>query len=363
MGLRPQGSLVVIAVGVARHARMDQEITQTRSEGRLKLLKTLPGFAISFFFLWWTFRGFHFSEFRSLHLATPIWLMGVVVFSLLGYSTRCLRWWLMLRAYRSRFQDCARVLLTSLAANNILPFRIGDVMRIFTYADDLGATPSVVLSTVILEKLLDVFSLAVLFVITMHTGRAVSPHLRTAAEVGLAVSVLGLLLMVFGAKTLEPVIVRVFYGSTLPTLRKVVVWLLLALDCVRQIGVVGTLVLVLVSFIAWAFEGLLYVSAARLVALPTDWAGPWQAASQANLSFLIPSSPGGIGPFEFACKDALLRHSVPPSSATIFGLMIHLWLLVLLTGVGGIWFLAHRLHRARRRPLAEELGTLPAQLP
>ena len=342
---------------------MEEVVTEKASEGRLKLLKTLPGFVISAFFLWWTFRGFHLAAFRSVRLAAPLWMVGLVLFSALGYGTRCYRWWLMLRSYRTRLRDCSRVLLTSLAANNILPFRIGDVMRIFTYADDLGATPSVVLSTVILEKLLDVFSLAVLFVVTMHTGRVVSPHLRTAAEVGLATSTIGLLFMVFGAKTLEPVIQRVFARTGSSTLRKLEHWLVLALDCIRQIGASGTLLLVLVSFAAWTFEGLLYVSAARLLGMVTDWAGPWQAVSQANLSFLIPSSPGGIGPFEWACKDALLRHGVTDAKATIFGLLIHAWLLITLTGVGGIWFLVHRLQRGRRKPLVEELETLPAQLP
>ena len=342
---------------------MEEVVTEAPKEGRLKLLKTLPGLAISAFFLWWTFRGFHFSEFRDVRLAAPVWLLGVAAFSILGYGTRCYRWWLMLRTYRASLADCSRVLLTSLAANNILPFRIGDVMRIFTYADDLHTTPSVVLSTVILEKLLDVFSLAVLFVVTMHTGTVVSPHLRTAAEVGLAASTLGLLVMVFGAKTLEPLIQKTFAGTQNATLRKLEHWLVLALDCIRQIGVAGTLLLVAVSLVAWAFEGLLYVSAARLLGMATDWGGPWQAVSQANLSFLIPSSPGGIGPFEWACKDALLRHGVSVGAATIFGLLIHAWLLVVLTGVGGLWFLAHRLHRARRKPLAEELETLPAELP
>ena len=336
---------------------------QTPKEGRLKLLKTLPGFAISAFFLWWTFRGFQFAAFRTVRLVAPAWILGVVLFSVLGYGTRCYRWWLMMRSVGSSFSACSRIFLTSLAANNILPFRIGDVMRIFTYADDLNATPSIVLSTVLLEKLLDVFSLAVLFVLTMHTGHAVSPHLRLAAEIGMAVSTAGLLVMVFGARTLEGPIKRAFAKTSHPKLAKIEHWLLLALDCIRQIGIVGTLSLVLVSFVAWAFEGLLYVSAAHLLGLITDWAGPWQAVAQANLSFLIPSSPGGIGPFEWACKDALLRHGASPSDAAIFGLLIHLWLLVAITGVGGGWFLAHRLQRGRREPLAAELGTLPAALP
>ena len=179
----------------------------------------------------------------------------------------------------------------------------------------------------------------------------------------MAVSTIGLLIMVFGARTLEPAVRRAFARTSNAKLAKVEHWLVLALDCIRQIGIVGTLFLVLVSFVAWGFEGLLYVSAVKLLGVVTDWAAPWQAVSQANLSFLIPSSPGGIGPFEWALKDALMRHSVTASDATVFGLLMHAWLWVSITGVGGLWFLAHRLHRARRRPLAEELETLPNALP
>lgn len=341
---------------------MEQAQT-TSGNSRLKLLKTLPGFAISAFFLWWTFRGLHLSAFRSVRLVAPVWIAGVVLFTVLGYGTRCYRWWLMMRSVHARLAVCSRVFLTSLAANNILPFRIGDVMRIFTYSEDLNATPSIILSTVLLEKLLDVFSLAVLFVVTMHTGRTVSPHLRTVAEIGLVMSTIGLLIMVFGARTLQAPIKSVFAKTQNAKLAKVEHWLLLALECIRQIGILGTLSLVLVSFVAWGFEGMLYVSAARLIGMVTDWGGPWQAVSQANLSFLIPSSPGGIGPFEWACKDALLRHGVSDSAAAVFGLLIHAWLLVTITGVGGGWFLAHRLHRARREPLRRELNTLPTRLP
>lgn len=345
---------------------MDQAAVKASEAGggsRVKLLKTLPGFAISAFFLWWTFRGFHLSAFRAVRLVSPVWIVGVVIFAVLGYGTRCIRWWMMLRSVGSSLATCSRVLLTSLAANNFLPFRIGDVMRIFTYADDLHATPSIVLSTVLLEKLLDIFSLAVLFVVTMNTGAVVSPHLRTAAEAGLAISTIGLLVMVFGARTLEGPIRRAFARTANAKLAKVEHWLLLALECIRNIGIAGTLLLVLVSFVAWFFEGLMYVSAVRLVGLVTDWGGPWQAVAQANLSFLIPSSPGGIGPFEWACKDALLRHGTSSADAAIFGLLIHAWLLVAITAVGGGWFLLHRLQRARRLPLSEELEILPAQLP
>ena len=343
-------------------------------EHRISILKMLPGLAISVFFLWFTFvrknkqgmRPVNLDDFRNIHLISPIWIVGVVVFSVAGYGLRSYRSWFMLRSVKARFYDCARVLMTSLAANNILPLRIGDVMRIFTYSGDLNATPSIIMSTVLLEKLLDVLTLGLMFVVAMQSGYRVEPHLRLVAEVCVGISFTGVLVLVFGARTLEPPVKRLFAKTKNEKLAKVEHWIMLALDCIRQIGVPGTLWLVVVSFGAWICEGLLYFSASQLLGLRTDWGGPWAAVSQANLSFLIPSSPGGIGPFEWACKDAHIKHlpagaNVAPAS--IFGLLIHAWLLVAITATGGGMLLMHRLHAARRQSLIEEIDTLPLELP
>ena len=331
----------------------------------------VPGLLVSAFFLWWTFfhrhadgsRGFEPSAFRGVRFAAPAWLAGVVLFSVAGYGTRCFRSWWMLRGTGASFAACSRIFMTSLAANNVLPLRIGDVMRIFTYSGDVNATPSMVLSTVILEKLLDVFCLAALFTVTMHSGGAVSPGLRRGAEIGLGISTVGLLVLIFGAHTLQEPLRRVAARGRHALVKKAEHWLLLAMQCIEGIGVAGALLLVGLSFVAWMFEGLLYVSAAKLIALPVDAMGPWQAVSQANLSFLIPSSPGGIGPFEWACKDALVRHGATAPIAGLFGLLIHSWLFLAITSVGGGMFLAHRAKMAYAKPLTQELETLPAQLP
>lgn len=102
--------------------------------GSRNLIKVVPGLLVSAFFLWYTFKGISFSHIRALRIVNPAWILGVLGFTLVGYTLRCLRWTQMMRFTGARFSVCARVLMTSLAANNILPLRIGDVMRIFTYA-------------------------------------------------------------------------------------------------------------------------------------------------------------------------------------------------------------------------------------
>ena len=328
------------------------------SSRRANILKTLPGLLISAFFLWYTFRGIRFAQMRALHVSRPLWIFGVLGFTLASYTLRCVRWTRMMRPTGARFAVCARVLMTSLAANNILPLRIGDIMRVFTYASDLGASPSVILSTVILEKLLDVFVLVLLFVVFMGTNTSV--HSRTLAFSLLAVSTAGLLTLLLGARVLEAPLRALFRrlpaGGVVGKLER---WLLLALDGIRQIGVAGSLLLLVQSAVIWTCEGMIFVSGAALVGLMVDRIGPWQAVSVANLSYLIPSSPGAIGTFEWAVKASLVSHGAAEGPSALFALALHAWLLLSVTGAGGLIFLVHRFRTPPHKPMLEDIHELP----
>ncbi len=325
-------------------------------------LKTLPGVLISLFFLWYTFKGISFAQMRALRVVAPWWIAGMVGFTAASYTLRCVRWTRMMRPVGSRFEVCARVLMTSFAANNILPLRIGDIMRVFTYASDLGASPPVILSTVILEKLLDIFVLVLLFVRFMGPG--VAAHSRQTAEVMLGVSTVGLLVMLLGARALEVALKRLFawlpQNATVATLEN---RLLLAVECVRGIGVMGSVVLLAQSLVIWGCEGMIFVSAAKAIGLVVGSVGPWQAVSVANLSYLIPSSPGAIGTFEWAVKTSLVSHGAAMAPSALYGLALHAWLLITVTGAGGILFLVHRARIHNHASLLQEIEALPAELP
>src|SRR4029077_13647266 len=87
------------------------------------LMKTIPGLVISGFFLWYTFRGISFAHILALRAVHPAWILGVLGFTFASYTLRCVRWSQMMpsgtRSLRAHFLVCARVLMTSLAANNI----------------------------------------------------------------------------------------------------------------------------------------------------------------------------------------------------------------------------------------------------
>jgi uncharacterized membrane protein YbhN (UPF0104 family) len=353
-------------------------IAPARNSGSRNLLKTIPGLLISAFFLWYTFfphpaiwrlpasKGISFEQIRALRFVHPAWILGVLGFTLAGYTLRCLRWTQMMprgsRTYRAHFAVCSRVLMTSLAANNILPLRIGDIMRIFTYSGDLGTSPSIILSTVILEKFLDIFVLVLLFVSTV--GRLATPRLHLIADVSLAISTIGLLVLLVAARSLQPIMQRLFTRLPAnPKLAKIEHWITLALDATGRLGIAGSLLLLMESVVIWTCEGMIFASALFLLAIPVDRIAPWLAVSFANLSYLVPSSPGAIGPFELAVKASLTSHGAPAGQSAVFGLAIHAWMLISITGAGGIIFLLHRIRIHNHKPLLEEIEDLPANLP
>ncbi len=352
---------------------MSEEKT-TAGNGR-SWWKVLPGIAVSAFFLWRTLRSIHYSDLRSLHVAHLQWVAVLLSFLVAGYWLRVYRWWFMLRRSGAPSMGvCGRVLLTSYAANNVLPFRIGDFLRIFSYAPDLGASSSTILSTVILERLLDLFTLLTfLVVLLIGAARSLPPfvfkghslNLLHVAQPVLALCGLGLALLLFGAGFLQRVvqaIVNRFKAG--PRTERVERWALLLFDAVLKLSLAGRLLLLVSSGVIWLCEGMIFVSAARLLDIAVGHRGPWLALSLSNLSFLLPSSPGAIGTYEFASQFSMVSQGAQPTIAALYGLLVHLVVFFSVTAVGGIAFLLHRVQRgSATKPLTEDLAGLPSELP
>ena len=345
-------------------------MTQRSSQNARKLWKLLPGFAISGFFLWHTVRSIRLADLRNMRLVHPVWILALVAFLLCDYGLRGYRWWYMLRGFHARLSACLRVLLTSLAANNILPFRVGDFMRIFAYAPDVNAPSSSVLSTVILERLLDIFMLFLFLVLGLigvdQQFAPVAVHGHSVGVLHLAALILvfasvGLGLLLFGTRLLHGITQRLVtrFGQR-PRTKKLGEWAVLLFDAVLHLSFAGRLWLLVLTGVIWACESMVFVSCARMIGLVSGPRGPWLAAALSNLSFLLPSAPGGIGPFEASAKLAMRTQGVADGEAGLYALLVHVIILFAVTAVGGVGFLVHRAHRGSlRKPLSQDLASLP----
>ncbi|NUQ31039.1 MAG: flippase-like domain-containing protein [Acidobacteriaceae bacterium] len=333
---------------------------------RRNLLKTIPGFLISGFFLWYTFRSVNYAGLRQVRLVEPTWMLVAIVFLVAGYTLRSHRWWLMMRASsRAKFSACARVLMTSFAANNIMPLRIGDFLRVFSYAGDLDSTAPVILSTVVLERVLDVFTLLLLFVATLGRNSTLISHKTQIVARVLLLGVSGaVLVLLLAAGKLKSPFKKLLNLLPHPGLvGKIEARLVSALDAIAIISLPVRLALLLESFILWACEGMIFVAVARALGIVSDWIGPWGALAFSNLSYLIPSSPGAVGTFEFTAKLAMVSHGAAETPAVVFALVVHVFILFTVTAAGGVMFLSHRARRGPHPSLSQEVQELPVELP
>jgi uncharacterized protein (TIRG00374 family) len=313
-------------------------------------LVSLLGFAIAGVFVWLLARQVDLHD-----IATAAGRLGVLtvlaaVGSLaIGYSFRVCRWWWLLRALDPgvRFGTCWRPFLTSIAVNNLLPFRAGDALRVVGFRHELRAPAMRVLGTMVVERLLDLLTLLCLFFLTLPRDTSALPRwLVQWTTVAAILASASLCTFLFLAPRIKQAVISIVEWSMIRdrpwalTVRDHVTALLDAVAILRSAKL--TLQVIALSFLAWIFEGGVFlVVAARLDAVPGLLA-PWFSLAMGTLATLIPSSPGYVGTFDYFSATGLVVYGVGREQASAFAILVHLLLWVPLTLAGGVYLLVGR---------------------
>lgn len=128
------------------------------------MLKFITGLILSAAALWWAFRDIDWAAFKLTLVGGNggMILLGTVVL-LSAVPLRGLRWSIFLQPIkRVSWQMTSRATLVGYFGNNLLPFRLGEVLRSYYLSKQVQAPMSQVFGTVIVERLLDAISLVVL---------------------------------------------------------------------------------------------------------------------------------------------------------------------------------------------------------
>lgn len=281
-----------------------------------------------------------------LRSANPAYVALGVAFLLSSTTAKTVRWRMLLPASAEvPTARLFRILHISYLLNNVFPARLGDVARVSMASHLRGARVGHVLSSLITERVTDIVSLLVCFVV-------VSPFLplpdRYLRWVHAAWWVLGIL----AAVVLITALVRrpIARSSWLASLAKRVPlrgWLreeaasfrdgwrqLFARTHVFRIW--GW------SFVAWV--GAFCINYSLMKALEID--APLTVAvlitCTTNLAMLVPSSPSYVGVFHAAATLSLLPFGVGASRALSFAILAHLVNVVPVSVLGAAFLLSGR---------------------
>jgi uncharacterized membrane protein YbhN (UPF0104 family) len=320
------------------------------------------GLAVTAVALWFSFRDVDFAE-LGRQLGRANWWL------LLGASLPAYAWSVQLRAQRWRLlargvadvptAAAFRATAIGFLVNNVLPLRVGELVRVWWLARQIRAPAAALLGTWILERAIDlVFVLGVAaLVIGNEVGR-------------------GLLLLAAAAPLLGTLALRRWPGPALRLVRGAAGLVLSPARAERVTGIAGAVAqglralrggrdlaqTALLTVLLWGVASVVPFWAA-IAALGLDLGG-WRNELHAALLVLVyvaaavalPAAPGFFGPYHAACRLALTPLGVPKEQALALGTLSHA---VFWMGITALGLLALRGGAVRLRDAVSEAERSP----
>lgn len=283
------------------------------------------------------------------------WLIGGIGCLAAGYSLRIVRWSILLGATGApvTFRTCAAPFLGSIALNNVLPLRLGDVVRALVFPAAMNVSRTTATSSLVIERLIDLMTLLCCLSIGLFAVRtAVIPPLLAKSAVSLAIAGgvmlgLGFLFSASIARLLAHQAAR--RGGRVATLWTAAASLAGGLAAMTRPRILAPVLLV--SLLVWAGESGLFYCVLRGCGLCATPAMALLVMAVATLSTLAPSSPGYVGPFHLAAFAAIALVGGTPAQAGSFAVLCHLALWAPTTLAGGLAIATGpELFRHARRP-------------
>lgn len=306
----------------------------------------LLGAAVSVALLVWVLKDVSFPEvIAQARNAHPGVLVLAVTIATTSFVLRIFRWRLILRDDHGRSLDHAplwHAIAVGFMANNLLPFRAGEVLRAFAINRLAPVRVSSALSSLVVERLFDGVAIVILlFVGLMTAGIPASTEIagvQVAAVGTRAALVLGALLLVCGVALALPRFAHGVVRALVPA-RGLADRLVVFYDGIRSgLGALaspGKITAVLVwSLGLWTFNAASFFLGYRAFDIAVGFGGALLQQSILILGIAAPSSPGYVGVFEGAIKAVLSLFGVDPARAVAFALTYHFTTFIPITALG-----------------------------
>ena len=306
---------------------------------------------------------------QSLSQANYWWLIPALGAYFVGVGLRAVRWHYLLNPVQKI--PAARlfpVVVIGYMANNVLPVRMGEVVRSYVLGRRENVSKTAALATIVVERIMDgitmilFLSVASLFVTVNKDIEGIE---KTTAGVFLVV------IIAFFAvahsrlwmKRLETFGLRFVPGSLRPKIAGLADAFIDGLQVLRQWR--DLLMVALLSVAAWGCEaGMYWLVALAFSTMNLSAAAVFMTLAVANLATLVPSTPGYVGPFDAAAKLVLAGiFKVSSNVAASYVILLHAALYLPVTLVGLVYWLRENLSFKEAEQVREETLAAKRQSP
>jgi uncharacterized protein (TIRG00374 family) len=272
-----------------------------------------------------------------------------------GIWVRTIRWQYLLRPVaRVKASRLYPVVIIGLMANNLIPARVGELVRAYILGEREQVSKAAALGTIAVDRLFDGITLIPMMVIVAafaggseqfdvdlaflqfsvgYEGLAII----MAALFGVALAIL--FVLAFSGRWRERadrLVVAATPARFRPSVEGLAASFFEGLKSLRSPVDLG--VAWVMSTISWTLEAVMYWMVALAFDIHVGFHIFLLSTAAANLAISILASQGGIGPFEFVTKQTLIAAGVASSSATAYAIGLHALLLLPVIALG-LYFL------------------------
>ena len=316
---------------------------------------------MSLLFGWLALRGVALDDVReALRETDYIWLAPALLTLLISALMRCERWRVLFaEPERPGFIPAFWAMNVGYLFNNILPARAGEIIRVLVLARDTGLTRTHVLVTVVVERVFDLATLAVLLLCVvwlMPDGALVVNVAIASVVVLLAVAVMVGLLASARLRAWVIAQVRRLGQGRADRVERTIQSVSLGVGSLRSVRAAAPAVFW--SFASWITLALSAWFALRAVVPDAPWHASLLALVAVNFAQIVPATAGGLGVFEAAARASLTAYGIDPAVALSFAFVYHAlnlfpYLVLGAVGRGPPRHLAARLRARQREPAAQ----------
>ena len=296
--------------------------------------KAIFGIIISIVGLYWAFRDFQFDEFtNSLNKVNYFYLVLVTLFLWSSVWLRALRWrYLYRRDLSPSTVSLYRAELIGYFGNNVLPLRLGELLRAYLIGREWNISKSYVFGTVALERLLDMLTLvAITFLLIMFYP--LEESLRKNILLGSGIILLSIIILFVFLNHLKEIIRN---HRVLNIVKQMI-------DGLSSIKKDALLPVTLLSISIWGIYCLDIFLLQYAFHFDLSFPQVLMVLVLSSLALSIPSAPGMIGTFHASVKYTMVDlFGFAPHDGNSFAIFMHAYGYILLTFLGAYYFMKNQ---------------------
>ncbi len=313
---------------------------------RNTILRSMLGIVISVAAVWLLLRSVDLEAALNVLGSASLGWVGVMLSTvLIDVAARAGRWQALLAPVAAvSYRRVLGYTYLGYLANNVLPARLGELVRSHALGEGEGVSRTTVLGTVVVERIVDtviVVAVAAIAVVLLNVGGIMSTAVLLGAGF-VAVLVIGLAASI-ALHRLPGSDRFVGLATRWPRLVDLAARLREGLAVAARPRTLG-LALAL-SAVAWSASIATFLAAGQAVGIELSLAQGALLSSGVALATIVPSGPGYLGTFELTAVGIAGAFGIDTDRAFAMALLVHA-LILGVTSVGGVLALVAGRRRA-----------------